>query len=60
LFYLQQKSTGQSAPDPFAEKCQWRTILESEDSSDMGDSDYHIQDLQDLDHIIGLERQLTT
>jgi len=36
-----KKPTGQSAPDPFTEKCQnlWRSILASEDASDMGDSD---------------------
>ena len=36
-----KKPTGQSAPDPFTEKCQqlWRSILESEDASDMGESD---------------------
>jgi hypothetical protein len=35
-----KKPTGQSAPDPFTEKCQalWRSILASEDASDMGDS----------------------
>jgi hypothetical protein len=57
-----KKPTGQSAPDPFTEKCQqlWRSILESEDASDMGESDGDVQDSQDLDHIIGQETQLTT
>ena len=56
-----KKPTGQSAPDPFTEKCQnlWRSILASEDASDMGDSDSE-EDFHDATVALGQFTQTQT
>ena len=56
-----KKPTGQSAPDPFTEKCQnlWRSILASEDASDMGDSDSD-EDFHDATVALGQFTQTQT
>jgi hypothetical protein len=56
-----KKPTGQSSPDPFTEKCQilWRSILASEDASDMGDSDSE-EDFHDATVALGQFTQTQT